>query len=703
MRLVRAATLVVLSGAGLCGASEASAHAGTKVVRYHGARVVVPVSWPVFDLATHPSVCVRFDRHAVYLGSPGAEERCPAHAVGRTEAILVAPLTAHSAGSAGAAAAPLGQRAGAPASAVQVALPARGVAVTATWAGDPALIRRALGLRSLSAPGHARVASATGPAAPALPRRPPAAHAAAAAFTGLGIDACAAPSLGAMSAWLASPYRAIGIYIGGTNMACAQRNLTPAWTNIESAAGWRLIPTYVGLQAPTSSCGCSTISPSRAFAQGAAAAADAVHQAEAVGLGAGSPIYDDMEAYGHGGRSTGAVLGFLAGWTTTLHAAGYVSGVYSSANSGISDLAAAVGTGYPEPDDIWIADWNGQPTTADPRVPAGDWPSHQRLHQYQGSHNATYGQVTLNIDSDYLDGATGGVPHVVIPDGTFVEVPGTQAVYRIAGDAPLLVSNWQAVGGEQPVTPVTQSQFDGLNLVPSDGTFLQTSTGVFYRVAGGAPLLVSDWSVYGGPQPAVEIDEWDIDNIGNPAAHLNPVPANGTFLQTPSGEIYRVAGGAPIAALGWSVFGAPRPTVVIDPWNLANLGNPAAHLTAAPANGTLVEGLPSQSYWAFSGGARVPTLTNPFAVQVDDAGLAGFPALPPPAWLVRLTSLRCVVPNLRHLTLASAGQALQRAHCRLGGVRTTPGGRRRPLRVLGQSARPRSRHPTGYRVDVLLS
>ena len=53
-----------------------------------------------------------------------------------------------------------------------------------------------------------------------------------------------------MSAWGASGYRAIGVYIGGTNMACAQPNLNSAWVSGQSAAGWHLIPIYVGLQAP---------------------------------------------------------------------------------------------------------------------------------------------------------------------------------------------------------------------------------------------------------------------------------------------------------------------------------------------------------------------------------------------------------------------------------------------------------------------
>jgi hypothetical protein len=148
-------------------------------------------------------------------------------------------------------------------------------------------------------------------------------------------------------------------------MACSQANLTSTWVSTETEAGWHLIPTYVGLQAPSNSCGCQAIVASKAQAEGTAAANDAVAHAESLGIGPGNPIYFDMEAYPRGGSNTTAVLTFLSAWTTQLHADSYLSGVYSSGASGIGDLAAQMGTGYLEPDDIWIADWNGRrPTSA---------------------------------------------------------------------------------------------------------------------------------------------------------------------------------------------------------------------------------------------------------------------------------------------------------------------------------------------------
>jgi hypothetical protein len=207
-----------------------------------------------------------------------------------------------------------------------------------------------------------------------------------------------------MAAWLYSPYRAIGVYIGGLNRGCSQPNLTSIWVATEIAAGWGLIPIYVGRQAPSNSCGCAAIKPSSAAAQGTAAADDAIVQASLLGIGAGSPIYFDMEGYARTATNTSAVLTFLDAWTQELHANGYLSGVYGSAASTIVDLVGQYGPGPTDPDDVWIARWNGQQSTVDPVVPSTYWANHQRLHQYRGGHNERYGGATINIDNNYLDG-----------------------------------------------------------------------------------------------------------------------------------------------------------------------------------------------------------------------------------------------------------------------------------------------------------
>ena len=292
-------------------------------------------------------MCVRLDRRAVYLGTPSANQRCPA---GRDRAA----------------------------------------------AGDPGRTgRRGEASRRL---GAARPAADHPRVAP----RP-----AAAVFTGLGFDACSAPSSRAMAAWASSPYRAIGVYIGGANRACSQPNLTAGWVGAETAAGWHLIPTYVGLQAPTSGCSsCAKLSSSQATAQGIAAAVDAVADASAVAMGPGSPIYFDMESYKPSSAASAATLAFLEAWTKKLHSLGYLSGVYSSSASGISDLAHRSAAATSSPTTSGSPTGTGQQNTADPVVPASAWTPHQRIHQYRGGHDETYGGVTINIDNNYVDGGT---------------------------------------------------------------------------------------------------------------------------------------------------------------------------------------------------------------------------------------------------------------------------------------------------------
>jgi hypothetical protein len=171
--------------------------------------------------------------------------------------------------------------------------------------------------------------------------------------------------------------------------------------------GWTLIPTYVGLQAPCTSFS-HRISPSNAAAQGASSAKDAISDLTGLGLGAHTPVYFDLEAYSTAkSRCVKAVETFLDAWTVQLHSSGYLSGVYSSAGSGVTNLVQKAGDpSFHEPDDIWFAHWNGKSTTTgDSYVPDALWP-HHRIHQYAGGHNERYGGVTINIDNDAVDADT---------------------------------------------------------------------------------------------------------------------------------------------------------------------------------------------------------------------------------------------------------------------------------------------------------
>src|SRR5690606_8101911 len=71
-----------------------------------------------------------------------------------------------------------------------------------------------------------------------------------------GFDKCAAATASQMQSWKTnSPYKDANIYFGGSARACAQTNLTSSWVSTVFSQGWRLIPTWVGPQAPCTSYG----------------------------------------------------------------------------------------------------------------------------------------------------------------------------------------------------------------------------------------------------------------------------------------------------------------------------------------------------------------------------------------------------------------------------------------------------------------
>lgn len=415
-------TTVVLFPAGPAPAAEASA-ARLKSVSYRGYTFKVPAGWPVINLATDPGTCVRFDLHAVYLGTPGANETCPSWLVGSTEALVIQPAAGHL------------QRTSTENSVshlITVRTPR--ISVIGTFDANPTVIYRVLASAGLPAPaievpspgrlaasvigggsaaqvltiaGGLRAASARlvfGVAKPALP-------ALVANYNGLGFDSCATPSERLMRAWRRySPYRAVGMYIGGSNRACDQANLTPSWVRREAAAGWRFIPLYAGPQARF---GQLDSRPG----QGTAVARDAALQAERLGFGPRTPIYYDMESYP--AADTLLVVRFLSAWTKELHRLGYSSGVYSSSDTGIADLAQRYALrDFAPPDVIFDARWNGLPRISDSVYAHSYWARGRRLHQFSGNVIQTFGGDSMSIDEDYLDVS------LAMPGGTSLAEPG---------------------------------------------------------------------------------------------------------------------------------------------------------------------------------------------------------------------------------------------------------------------------------------
>jgi hypothetical protein len=472
----------------------------------------------VYDLTKNPRQCVRYDVHAVYLGTPGPDPDCPPNLVGRVDTVSVqAPAASAGPNTAGNSKGPRqgGQLALNPGTIVQdpdrhelaLAMPDKAPSIGATYGTGPgateqmlATVRPAAAPRaattraattragleragdSIRSTGHPVIVRAaahvtarnpawpkaealTGPGAswltpPSTPASSPSGSKATPKSTPraapkpkpkpkpraepkptptatatpkpkptgpvlasnpspaptpetpgrilAGFDTCAAPSLPTMKAWRAK-YAAAAIYIGGQMMACGQSNLSASWVQQTETMGYALMPTFVGLQAPCDSFS-GKIDPKQAAPQGTAAANQAVTAAKSYGLGAGTPIYYDMEAYDrtNAGCRT-AVLTFLDAWTRQLKAVGYVSGVYSSAGSAITDLQSnttVAGHSLAEPQAVWFALWdNGTNMTGAPYMTSAVWPVASRSKQYAGNRVVKVGGISLNIDADWVASA----------------------------------------------------------------------------------------------------------------------------------------------------------------------------------------------------------------------------------------------------------------------------------------------------------
>jgi hypothetical protein len=246
-------------------------------------------------------------------------------------------------------------------------------------------------------------------------------------MVGQGFDKCESPTLGQLQVWQAnSPYGAVKLYIGGVSRACSNLGLTHDYVAQASDQGWHFIPTWVGLQAPcTGFSHRMSYNPAVAYDQGRGEAAFAVGQLVELGLarqdGSGGVVYVDIEAYSTSDSACRqAVKAFIAGWSDELQAAGSLAGAYGAdCASAPSDWAT-----LPNPPDVlWVAHWDYNYYNPDVTVfsgmlclPGHLWPNHQRIRQYTGGHNETWGGVVLRIDSDVLDGVVSDLSSVPCED-----------------------------------------------------------------------------------------------------------------------------------------------------------------------------------------------------------------------------------------------------------------------------------------------
>jgi len=173
------------------------------------------------------------------------------------------------------------------------------------------------------------------------------------------------------------------------------------------------------------------------------------------------------------------------------HALGYGSGVYESFTN-ISALISASGS-ITEPDVIYYADWDGVATTNSSYMPNNLWTSHQRIHQYLGNHLATYGGVSIDIDTDKLDVNLGGAPGGPKPPATrngqrisiAINANGT-AEWFAKSAANTVIHSWQA--------PVGSLNWSAMHVLGRSPNTIASNPAVAAEADGGLTIFARDGS-----------------------------------------------------------------------------------------------------------------------------------------------------------------------------------------------------------------
>ncbi len=285
---------------------------------------------------------------------------------------------------------------------------------------------------------------------------------------GHGFDQCEIPGNAALDAWRdSSPYNVVNLYIGGSARACSNRALTFSKVSYMYNNGWTFIPTWVGPQAPcTDYRSRMSMDPTTAYQEGVDNANQAMTKMYELGLtdanGHGGVVYYDLEYYVGDTACQTAVRSFFEGWNERLHQLGALSGVYGASchywtyNQPPQNLSNLTSLSNPL-DAVWVAKYISTPYYYNPTVtvwgiascfPDTLWAQNQRLRQYTGGHNETWGGYTINIDSNVLLGpvAYPAIGDTLAPQTSlsFSGTPGESGYYKSTGSVTLTALDRQS-------------------------------------------------------------------------------------------------------------------------------------------------------------------------------------------------------------------------------------------------------------------
>ena len=134
-----------------------------------------------------------------------------------------------------------------------------------------------------------------------------------------------------------------------------------------------------------------------------------------------------------------------------------------------------------------------------------------------------------------------------LPDNSLIRVVGTAPVYRVVGGAPIWLSDCAYIPeGCGAVREI--GSLNGYGPYPRDGVTIRNyapGSGAVYRFAGGAPLWLSKCNAASPCPEQYQVDYGSLD----PArySHARQFPLDGTVVRNiDDGGYYRFAGGAPL-------------------------------------------------------------------------------------------------------------------------------------------------------------
>ena len=362
---------------------------------------------------------------------------------------------------------------------------------------------------------------------------------------------------------------------------------------------------------------------------------------------AGTQLPPVLDLEQTGGLTSSALIGWTSTFLTRLRQdTGRIPMIYSGPYFWSTAMAGSIAFSRYR---LWEAHYT---TAAQPQTISG-WPAWS-LWQYTNGSFASPAPVPgihALVDRDRFAGTrttllamasssrpgvqppfTGTATAAQFPDSSFIRVTGDPHVYEVAGLSPLWVTSWSNVGGPRPVKIITLAQFHSLRSAPADGTFLiDHANGNAYHVTGGAPIVMTSWVPFGGVQHYVSVDNWDITHAGacGGYCHLSTTPRDGTFIRSAeTGQIYVIAGGAPIYVSTWTTYGGGQPYINVNQTAIdrAGRGGYWNHLNFTPADGTTISDGSTGSFYLVTAGqphlsTTTGTATTPFTL-VDHAAIA---------------------------------------------------------------------------------